>query len=53
MPELGVRFAADTLHPRALAWLALSVLAVLVVYFAFRGYLTTDFLFNFANAFYC
>ena len=43
----------DTLHPRALVWIALSVLAALVVYFAFRGYLNPELLFNFANSFYC
>ena len=40
--------------PRRLAiWIALSVLAALVTYTAFRGYLTPEFLLNFANAFYC
>ena len=43
----------DSLHPRALMWLALSFLAALVVYAAFRGYLGSDLLLNFANAFYC
>lgn len=54
MRELSARFASlDTLHPRAAAWLAPGVLAALVVYFAFRGYLTPDFFYNFANVFYC
>jgi len=43
----------DTLHPRAIVWIALSVLAVLVVFFAFRGYLAPELLLNFANGFYC
>jgi hypothetical protein len=43
----------DTLHPRALVWVALSVLAALVVFFAFRGYVSPELLFNFANSFYC
>ena len=43
----------DTIHPRALMWIVLSVLAAIVVYAAFRGYLSPELLFNFANAFYC
>lgn len=34
-------------------WLILAVLAALVSYVAFRGYLTREMLFNFANSFYC
>jgi hypothetical protein len=49
---------ADLEHPpsiprRALVWLALSVLAALVTYVSFRGYLTPELLLNFANWFYC
>ena len=44
---------SDTLHPRAAAWLVLALLAALVVYVAFRGYVTPELLLNFANAFYC
>jgi hypothetical protein len=38
---------------RMLMWLMLSVLAGLLAYFAFRGYLNPEFLFNFANHMYC
>jgi hypothetical protein len=38
---------------RILMWLMLIALAALVSYVAFRGYLTPDMLFNFANSFYC
>ncbi len=38
---------------RILMWLMLSVLAGLLVYFGFRGYLNPELLFNFANSLYC
>jgi hypothetical protein len=38
---------------RILTWLMLIALAALVSYVGFRGYLTPEMLFNFANAFYC
>ena len=38
---------------RILMWLMLTVLAALVSYVGFRGYLTPEMLFNFANSFYC
>ena len=38
---------------RILMWLMLVVLAALVSYVGFRGYLTPEMLFNFANSFYC
>lgn len=38
---------------RALVWLLLSVLAALIAYFAFRGYLTPEMLLGFANSFSC
>ena len=38
---------------RILLWVMLAFLAALVAAFAFRGYLSTDFLFNFSNAFWC
>lgn len=51
MPEAIAR--TDTLHPRAMMWIVVAALAGLVVYVAFRGYLTPELLLNFANAFYC
>ncbi len=38
---------------RALLWLMLIALAVLVTYFGIRGYLSPELLFNFSNSFYC
>lgn len=38
---------------RILMWLMLIALAALVSYVGFRGYLTPEMLFNFANSFYC
>ncbi len=38
---------------RILMWLMLVVLTALVSYVGFRGYLTPEMLFNFANSFYC
>ena len=38
---------------RILIWLMLVVLAALTSYAGFRGYLTPEMLFNFANSFYC
>jgi hypothetical protein len=34
-------------------WLVLSVLVALLTYFGFRGYLNSELLFQFANAFHC
>ncbi len=34
-------------------WLILTVLAVLVGFASFRGYLSPEMLINFANSFYC
>jgi len=36
-----------------LVWAMLAVLAALVTYFGFRGYVSADMLFNFGNSFYC
>ena len=36
-----------------LVWTLLSALAVLVSYISFRGYVSPEMLFNFANSFYC
>lgn len=44
---------ADTIHRRALTWFLVSILAAAVAYIAFRGYLSPELLFNFANGFYC
>lgn len=34
-------------------WMMLAVLAVLLAYFAFRGYFSPELLFSFSNAFAC
>jgi hypothetical protein len=38
---------------RILVWTILTLLAVFMSYFGFRGYMSADMLFNFANSFYC
>jgi hypothetical protein len=38
---------------RAVVWLMLSVLAALLGWLAFRGYLNPELLFHFANSLYC
>lgn len=38
---------------KILVWTLLAMLATLMSYVGFRGYLTPDFLINFANSFYC
>jgi hypothetical protein len=38
---------------RMLMWIMLCVLATLLVYFGFRGYLNPELLFHFANSLYC
>lgn len=38
---------------RLMMWLVLSVLAALLGYFGFRGYLNPELLFHFANALHC
>jgi hypothetical protein len=38
---------------RVLMWLVLSVLAALVVYLGFRGYVSPDFLFHFVSGLHC
>jgi len=38
---------------RMMMWLILTVLAALLSYAGFRGYLSPEMLFNFANSFYC
>lgn len=38
---------------RIMMWLMLIVLAALVSYIGFRGYLSPELLINFANSFYC
>lgn len=38
---------------RIMMWLILVVLAALVSYAGFRGYLSPEMLINFANSFYC
>jgi hypothetical protein len=49
----GCKLFAMTQTRRILMWLMLIVLAALVSYVGFRGYLTPEMLFNFANSFYC
>jgi len=36
-----------------LRWLLIAVLALLLTYVSFRGYLSPEFLFGFANSFTC
>ena len=38
---------------RMLTWLVLSVLAALLAWFGFRGYVTPELLFHFANGLHC
>ena len=38
---------------RILMWLMLIMLAALVSYVGFRGYMSPELLINFANSFYC
>ena len=38
---------------RAVIWAAMAVIVALLCYVGFRGYLSTEMLFNFANFFYC
>ena len=38
---------------RALIWAAMAVIVALLCFVGFRGYLSTEMLLNFANAFYC
>jgi hypothetical protein len=38
---------------KALAWLLLATLACLIAYMSFRGYLSPELLFNFANSVTC
>ncbi len=38
---------------RAVAWAAIAVIVALLCILGFRGYLSSDMLLNFANAFYC
>ena len=38
---------------RAIAWIVLSVLAATVAWLGFRGYLSPELLFHFANSLYC
>ena len=38
---------------RALIWALMAVIVALLCLLGFRGYLSTEMLLNFANAFYC
>jgi hypothetical protein len=38
---------------RAIAWVVLSLLAATVAWLGFRGYLSPELLFHFANSLYC
>jgi hypothetical protein len=38
---------------RMIMWLMLAILAALLGYFGFRGYLSPELLFHFANSLYC
>ena len=49
----GLVDIATPLKRRVLMWIVLSVLAALLGYFGFRGYLNPELLFHFANSLYC
>ena len=49
-PMLGVRM---TQGKRLALWLLLAALTALLTYYAFRGYLSPAFLFDFSNSFSC
>jgi hypothetical protein len=51
-PRTFPTFAAPE-RRRALMWLLISVFAALLAYFGFRGYLTPELLFHFANSLIC
>jgi hypothetical protein len=38
---------------KILMWILLALLATVVSYFGFRGYLSPELLINFSNSFYC
>jgi len=38
---------------KILVWAMLAALAALLTYFSFRGYVSSEMLFNFGNSFYC
>jgi len=38
---------------RAVIWTIMAVIVGLLCFLGFRGYLTAEMLFNFANSFYC
>lgn len=38
---------------RAAIWAVMAVIVALLCFMGFRGYLSTEMLLNFANAFYC
>ncbi len=38
---------------RALIWAVMAVIVALLCFLGFRGYLSSEMLLNFANAFYC
>ncbi len=38
---------------RALIWAVMALIVGVLCFMGFRGYLNTEMLFNFANAFYC
>ncbi|MGZ8263711.1 MAG: hypothetical protein ACXW2I_05950 [Burkholderiales bacterium] len=48
LPSVGARA-----RQRLVMWLILAVLAALVTYFGFRGYLSPDLLLHFANGLHC
>lgn len=53
MDDSRFGFMGSRVQRRMLMWLMLSVLAALVVYFGFRGYLNPELLFHFSNSLYC
>jgi hypothetical protein len=53
LPVCAIHMRAMTQIRQALLWFILTVLAAIVTYAGFRGYLSPEMLFNFANSFYC
>ena len=52
MDKHGFGMGARELR-RVLKWLMLAVMAGLLAYFGFRGYLNPELLFHFADSLYC
>jgi hypothetical protein len=61
LPHMQAQHSNESVFPgtgsperrRLTMWLLLSILAALLAYFGFRGYLNPELLFHFANSLYC